>query len=128
MSSIDPIEVSKDLPESHVHELLRLEELDGRHALEHKTAMNADSCTRCWAYVRAMRSIAEGNTSPVMEAVEKVARKLAEHTQARNLIEGTPEDYWSLALRTSARDFYRDRAIEIIEVLDLPLSIVPEQH
>ena len=129
MSSIDPIEVDVDkLPESHVHELLRLEAADDRHGQEHKAAMNADSCTRCLAYVRAMRSIAQGDTSEMIEAVEKVARKLAENLQESSLVEATPDDFWTLALRSAARDKFRDRAVEIIELLNLPVSIVPEEH
>ena len=130
MSFLDPIDVPKDLPESHLHELLRLEEADGRHAQEHKKRGEMDACAECWRCIRAMRRIAEGGTSQMMEAIEPVARKLADFAQARQLIECTPEDYWELALRPETRKFYRQQAVEIIEALDLnlDLSIVPGEH
>lgn len=125
MSFLDPIEVPLDLPERHMFELLRIEALDAKHAQEHKAAGNQDSCTRCWAYVRAMRRIADFKASPMMEATDKVARKLAESLQESSLVEATPEDFWNLALRPEARRKFRERAVEIIELLNAPVSIVP---
>lgn len=127
MNSIDPIEVPLDLPESHMFELERLEAADGRHAIEHKKLGLMDSCPTCWTHIHAMRLVARGLTSPMMEATEKVARKLAEDHQISMLVEATPEYFWENTLRSAGRRKFRQRAAEIIELLELDLAIVPSE-
>lgn len=126
MSSIDPIEVPEDLPESHVHELLRLETLDAQHGVrDHRT--NPNPCLTCKIYLSAMRSIAEGNTSEMIEAVEKVARKLAlQAVGGLSELDFVPFDsYWGIVLSESKRKDFRTKAAEIIEALGANYAVLP---
>jgi hypothetical protein len=128
MSALPPIEVPEDLPEASVFELERIADLDTAHGQEHKRAGIPESCRECRFYRRAMILIAQGHTTLMIEATERVARKLAEQALIP-LLGCLPEGFWQddHLLNVTARDEYRNRAVEIIEALDLDLSLVPKE-
>lgn len=121
------IEVPEDLPESHVHELLRLQVADFAHGQDHKKnpQLGMDSCWFCKLYRSAMRSIAEGNTSEMIEKIEVTARKLCDQYMSASSIEMDPKEFWEDLLSERGRLSFRRRAYEIIEALELPLPIAP---
>jgi hypothetical protein len=121
MSSI-VIEVPEDLETVLIDDLIRIEEADGRHAIEHKRANNPDPCDECRAYIRAMRQIIETRRlSPQGQAIEMTAIALYRHEVGFKDFADAAR-MWEYA-RMDQRERARSRAREVINLIDAPFPI-----
>jgi hypothetical protein len=118
MSALPEIEVAQDTPEEVVFDLLRIEALDGTHALEHKAAGNPDSCHICVKLRNQLKFYVEQKTvlSSIGELVERTAKTLSRQEAGVkwHTVNYDHDFYWDTARTAQDRNRYRRRATELV--------------
>jgi hypothetical protein len=120
MSSLDPIEVIKDISPAGWTELMRLNELDVKELMAHRRTMEMSPCDTCRGIRKAMEVVAAGGTTPMLRMVEEIGPRLAE----RSMIPGM----WG-HMSEEGRNAVRAQAAELILIInpDLSLQLDPKE-
>jgi hypothetical protein len=121
MSAIEPIEVNaEDLSEAVLRDIERVNRIDNEDAKRHKAEGNPDACPICHSARRSYERLAGNELTPLGEAIEKIARKLAEQAwqdaPGAKFTSEQLQEVWDFVLTASRRNEYRDRAEELIGV------------